>query len=329
MYEEELQDSISKQKLPELESLIIEKLATEVYGVDQAEATAFFASLTNRTTSECSQAIIGLVGRKLLRRIDDGTETRLVLNYQLLGISEEAHQALLKEAQPFEMLDHPHSERAMSTLASLFREESETIYIALAEVTSISYFRELKNRAEAGHRTVFLIPKRRHLAPVKWKLYDEILAEWVSFIQEGNEKVRRNIQILITPKPFRHLYTSALGPKYVRYDMFEYDALTTRGGVMIKVERGVSLYDLVYRQYCEAVFLSSPLRKLWPRDWLLRMMRKYFLTTVLLCLAYVLMLMEETVTHLLALVVAGLAYHAIYDDFKYKLWSPPDLYKRS
>jgi hypothetical protein len=331
MAEDELRSAISKQNLPEFQAIVLEKLAVEARGVDLAAASDLISLQTNRSAPDCNQAILDLVLRNLLLKIDnpDGTEVRLVANYQALGISENTRQALQLQSEPFENLDFPHSAKAMSTLNALLREEANDLFIVLAEATNHQLFAELDNRAKRGLKTTFLIPKETAVPSERRKVYREELASWTSFLKL-NEDIRRNVRILVTPKPYTHLYTSTLGPAYVRYDVFDFDDKSTRQGVMVQVKRGVSLYELVYKEYCEAVYYSCPIFTLWPRDWLKRKIGRYLFAgsmfALFIALSWLGIRMGEKILEWIAILPAGIAYHALYDELKSKRWKPPPLY---
>jgi hypothetical protein len=333
MAENELQNAIKKQNLPEFLAIVLEKLALEAGGVDRAAACDWISLQTNRVAPDCNEAILDLGLRNLVLEVtnDDRSEVRLVANYQKLEVSEATRQALHLRSQPFQTLDFPHSAKAMATLNALLRDEAQELFIVLAEATNHKFFSELEHRAKQGRKTTFLIPKETAIPSERRSVYQQEIASWVTFLKRDNALLR-NVKILVTPKPYKHLYTSTLGPNYVRYDVFELDDKSTKTGEMIQVQRGMSLYELVYREYCEAIYYSSPIFKLWPGEWFKRKIGRYIFASIMIMLFVFLCWLgistDKKIIELLAVFPAGMAYHALYDELRSKRWKPPELYQR-
>jgi len=327
MHENKLQAAIANQNISPFLTRILEEFAKDAYGLEQTTAPSIIASLTNRSFDECNQAIIELVGRNLLLRVEDGSGVRLVANYQQLGIDEETRRALFLRAWSFEILGAPHSPKAMSTLDALFREERQPIYVGL-EVTSHKVFREIEARANEGRRTIFLMPKKSDLPSERQLHHDEVMATWINFLRKGPEVLRKHVRICLTPKALPHLYTSAIGPNHVRLDLYQYDQNTTRRGEMVLTRRGSSLYDLAYRQYCEAVYMSPPLASVWPWEWVRFTLRRYWLTATGVGLAALLTWIGGGFATLFAALFLGVAANALYEGLRSRTWVPPDLYAR-
>jgi hypothetical protein len=327
MNTDELDMAIERQGLPSFLAEVLGQLALDGDGLDAGAAPSFVASLMNRPLEECNDAIIELLGRNLLLlRVVDAPNARLVANYQILGIGEETRLRLTRRATPFEALGAPHSPNSMSTLDAIFREERDPIYLGL-EVTSHKVFRELQARAEAGRVTVFLIPKRQHLPSERTVHYDEMRSAWVRWLGEGRRALRKNIRILVTPRPLPHLYTSCLTRNVARLDLYHYGQNTTRRGEMIQAPRGSSLYDLAYRQIREAVNTSVPLPSVWPVEWAGFFLRRTWLAIAGLGAAGGLSWFGRW--PFLATLLLGIGTNAVFEWFRSVRWPPTELYRRS
>jgi len=326
--EQQLSEAVSREGLASFDAEVLMKMARDPHGLDEDAAAWFVASITSRSHEECSRAIIHLLGRGLLIQVDEnGVSKRLFANFERLGLDEATRQALLRESLPFEVLGAPHSPKAMETLNSFFREEREDIYLGI-EVTHHDIFRELNARANARKSTVFLMPRKRHVSTSRKEHYDEVLKDWIGFIQNGPRERRTYVQLRITSSAHRALFTSAMSPRHARLDYYSFDSTTTREGQIVSVPARTSLYDLVYRRFCEAVHSSRPLFRLWPRAWIIERVKKYWLIGVGIALAISAGLVGGSLGAVIAALVGGLIANAVFDIARARVWGPPDLYER-
>lgn len=214
-----LKEAIEKQHLDSFLAMVLEIIGGDPFGVDSNAAPSIVASRSNRSQADCSIALTSLAGRGLINEIQYDSRSRLIANYGALKLTEEVKQGLLLRASHYEVLGAPHSPKAMATLEAFFRTERNPIYLGL-EVTSHKVFRELENRANAKLQTIFLIPPKKYLSSQRHHHYDEVLNEWIKFIQNGPAEFREFIKIRITAKAYPHLYTSSIGPESTRFDVY-------------------------------------------------------------------------------------------------------------
>ncbi|HEY7067207.1 MAG TPA: hypothetical protein VII06_37440 [Chloroflexota bacterium] len=325
-YDAQLKDAIAAESLSPLAGEVLYQLATDAYGVDPQAAPDMLASLTYHSASECLQAIADLLSRQLLLQIDTGHDVRIIANYQRLGLDETARQAITRTSLAFEHIGYPHSPKAMSTLAAMFREERGTIYLGL-EITSHRVFSELTTRSSYGRKTVFLIPRRSAIEPDRRAHYDEVMNGWIAFLRDGPRSLRQHTRLKLTKWALPHIYTSALSAELARVDLYTLGMNTTRRGQLVSAERGSSLYGIAYEQYRSAVHTAQPVFSIWPKEWLLFKLRGYVLAGFLITLAIPLSIAAGSIGALLAGFILGIASNTAWDSLRGVAWRPPDLFE--
>ena len=316
---QQLVELIASRALPPLQAAILNALALDDYGFQLSAAPSILAPEVNCSTEVCLENLTELISANLVIRVADQIHPRVVANYAILGVSEELRQALRQgRPSPFEQLDAPHSAEAMETLHQMFLQETRPLYIGL-EMTSHRVFQRLEERASSGRLTVFLMPARRLISPERQRHYDDILDGWIRFVKGLAPGVRQNVRLRVTRIPYRYLYTSSLTPTFIRFDCYWYDQGSTRRGTMVSASKGSSLYDLVYREYSEAVLGAAPLRQLWFWDWARHLASRFtpvLVTAALVAVAYGLVTILgktlEPVNYLAAFLV-GLAGESFWD----------------
>lgn len=328
-HHQRLTEAIAKLQLPPLEVRVLEEIAKDPYGITPLAAPSMLAPLTHQPLEECQEAVLQLVSKKLLLRVEVGNEARLVADYDLLGLPEETRQALRLLASPFETLDSPHSPKAMSSLNQWFLDEHQPIYLGL-EITSHKVFTTLGQRANNGYMTIFLMPRRSHVPAAQQTHYDEILKAWKRFLRDESKRVRRNVRIYLTNRPYRSLYTSALGPKSVRFDLYYLNQDTTRKGTMVQAPLKTSLYKLVYDEYENAYSEAEPLASIWFWDWLKAQYARYRLLiwgAVFLIMSALLSWAGDSWVPFLGLALAGAGVSLVTNHLAQKKWTRRTLYK--
>jgi hypothetical protein len=328
-----LKTLVAALPLAELQSRALEAIALDDYGFQLSAAPSILAASINCPVADCSHLLTVLMGAGFLLTVATDSHTRVVANYTKLGISEEYRQALRQgRPTPFEQLDAPHSAEAMATLHALFLEETRPIYLGL-DITAPTVFEKLAERSRKGLMTVFVMPHRSLIPPERHAHYNEIRRQWVTFVRELPASARRNIRLRISKRSYRYLHTSALTADYVRFNCYWYEQRTTRSGTMVKAQKGSSLYELVYREYAEAVANASPIASLWPAEWLQHVSLRFapiLIVSTLLVAAYVSEAIAETGLRFAAFVatfLAGLAGEALWTSFRDNVRTPPELYE--
>lgn len=326
--QQKLEEAIKHLKLDPFCSVVLKEIALDPHGLEMISAPSVLASLVCRPLQDCNTAIVNLSSQQFLTQVTDDGRSWLVANYQKLGIDEETRHQLLHRASPFKTLGAPHSPNALHTLDSLFLEK-EPIYLGL-EITSHRVFRHLEERARNQLLTVFLLPKKSALQVERHRHYDEVLQEWMDFINKGSADVKKFTRIRNTNVAMPHLYTSSLTADHVRFDMylFKEGERTTRTGVMVEAQHGSSLYEVVYREYCDAVYSSLPIFSLWPAEWLGCYAKRFGPSIAGLMIASTLSWIGGSVLAVIAALVFGISGNAIYDSLRERVWDAPELYKR-
>lgn len=181
-------------------------------------------------------------------------------------------------ATPLEM---PNSTRAMLTLAEVFLETKGTLYIGM-EVSTPEVFPQLTERAGRGYKTVFLMPRKRHVPELKHIPYEECIEKWRRYLRSLPRSQGDSVSLRVTNHAYRPIYTSALSSDMARITLYSYDAGTTRGGQMISASEGSSLYHLVESQFAHALDESVPLFR--PMALILALTRRYLLRVIVVVL---------------------------------------------
>lgn len=233
----------------------------------QSAAASQVSSQTNKPRADCEQALLDLVGRGLLIRIDTD-QPRLIAEYGKLGIPAEQCQLLVAQSQAFQILGQPHSAEAMATLRQSFEDSPEVILIGM-EVTAPEVFSALESRSAAGRLTVFLMPPKNKVSSQRREHYDEVLDDWVKFLKKGQSHLRANVKLYISKGVTPEVYTSALTREAARVDVYQFSADSTRTGHILQTPRGSSLYALVEAKYRSTLADATPLFRVWPTQWFL------------------------------------------------------------
>lgn len=257
--------SIQKLNLESLQARALEIVARDAIGMIQSVAASQVSSQSNRPRVECEQALLDLVGRGLLIRVDTD-QPRLIAEYEKLGIPPEQRQLLVTHSRSFQVLGQPHSAEAMATLRALFEDAPEVIFVGM-EVTAREVFTALEARSAAGRSTVFLMPPKSNVRSQRREHYDEVLDEWVRFLRKGRSHLRANVRLYISKEVTPEMYTSALTRDTARIDLYHFSAESTRTGHILQAPRGSSLYALVEARYRSALAYATPLFRVWPVRW--------------------------------------------------------------
>lgn len=328
-----LKELVATKGLPAGQADILETLALDDYGFQLSAAPSILAGSLNRSAEDCSEALTALSGTGLVLTVSNDSHLRIIANYQALGATEELRQALRQgHPTPFEQLDAPHSAEAMATLHALFVEEPQPIFLGL-EMTAHRVFQKLTERAEAGRMTTFLMPHKSLIDEGRHRQYDEVLHAWKQFLRNLTGRGRSAVRLRITRVPYHYLYTSAVSPNFVRFNCYWYDQGTTRRGVMVRASKGSSLYDLVQREYAEAVHLASPIWSVWPVEWIRHKVASYaplVITALLVVLAYILeskLGAQVQIAKYVAIFFLGLAGESFWDFYKSRRRTPRGLYR--
>ncbi len=256
-----LTSSIKELALSEKAEQALLMFAQDPHGIERDAAASIVASSLDIPLDEANRVILEIFGKHLFVE-NNGNPPHVLANYHKLGIGDQARALLVQRRIPFENHGAPHSGRSMGGLVDFFDESMNKIYVGL-EVTDPIIFSRLQDRAEAGRKTIFLIPRRRDLPTSKQRHYREILWSWVTTIREGPPSLKRNVEIRVTDIPFKDLYTSALTKERARFDIRFLNSSTTRDGSIIEVNSETSLYLAIQQRYQEALRRSYPLWRLW------------------------------------------------------------------
>lgn len=303
-------------------------IALDPHGLEEKAATSFISSLLQVSVHQANQALLELTGRNLVITEVRERGPRLRANYEHLGIDENSKTELLSEDQPFQDQGQPHSESAMEALDDFFDAADEDIYVSL-EITSHRVFGALERRAESGGMTVFLMPQEKLVPAARREHYREVLQEWIRFIKDGTAALKRNVRIRITEKAFPGLYTSAISCTGARFDLYFVGERTTRRGRILAVKNSTSLYEVIARQYEEAIRLSSPLWAIWWGDALLHWARRLVYPLVLLVVGALLASLRHPLAIVASALAIGLLVNFISSALGVRRWFRRGLFRRT
>lgn len=322
-----LSESISRYQLSQDASNTLYEIALDPHGIEKTAAAGLVASLLDISLERSNQALIELLAKKLLISNDNEKEIRIFANYELLKIDDITHRHLLERQEVFEDTKESHSKDSMKSLDEFFDLSTDTIYLG-CEITSHHTFRRLANRASENRHTVFLMPREKHLPPARHTHYNEVMDEWVKFINDGPKYLRKFIRIKITDRPFPQLYTSGLSKDKARFNLYFLNTRTTRRGSLLQVKQGTSLYQLIFDNYQEAIKASSPYWKLWSLEALAYGLSKLLLPLALITIGTILTKLANPISIAFSAIVLGIVVNIIWDNWGAKSWTQIKLFKK-
>jgi hypothetical protein len=322
-----LVDAIGKKHLSIDAARALYEIALDPHGIEKATSAGLVASILDISMERSNQAIIELLTKNLLISSPKGNETRIFANYELLKIGDFTRRHLLKRHEIFEDMRESHSKNSLKSLDDFFDLNIDTIYLG-CEVTSHNTFRRLTKRAEEKKRTIFLMPKRKFVSPARYTHYDEVLAEWVNYIEEGPDYLRKYIRIRITDRAFPQLYTSGLSEDQARFNLYFLNAKTTRRGSLLQVKKGTSLYQLIFDNYQEAIKSSIPYWRLWPIESTVNILLKLLLPLSLIVIGIILTKLNNAISITLSAIILGLVANIIWENIESRSWIQIKLFRK-
>ena len=297
------------------------QVALDPHGMQQPSAAVWIASILDISMERANQALIELLTTGCLSFRDNCGDVRIVANYEVLQIDDTTRDALLERQQPFVDLKQPHSTPAQKSLEDFFLNSPDTIYIG-CEVTGHQAFPHLRKRAEAHYKTVFLIPRKRNLPAARHAHYEEIAADWIKFIKDGDRSLRKHVTIRVTRHPFPQLYTSGLGTDRARFNFYYLDTNTTRFGTLFEVKPGTSLYQLIATDYNKALQASVPHWQLSPFRALGHYTKRLLIPLLLIVAGVILSRLSNPVAIGVSVVLLGVLANLVWSVLGSGWWGP-------
>jgi len=171
--------------------------------------------------------------------------------------------------------NYGNAKEAKPSLDKIFEiENDEILYVYLA-LTPPKEFPKLRDRINAGKKTIFFMSHKSNF-PECQKLYDDCIKEWIDFIKRYGDKQVEFYLVKNQKKgnekkidTYRFLYSSLLAQSTVRFNIYKYNkngiVVTGIGNLLeSQITDKHSLYDIVERAYID---VWNERIGIWKIDW--------------------------------------------------------------
>jgi hypothetical protein len=279
-----------------------------------------------KSTAAANLVLVELASKNLIHDETASGHSWIKINYGKIGFDAETYDRLSARLPRFTEIGPPHSNAGMSTLAELFRSDSE-IYVILS-VTSHDAFPAISERSEQGRKTVFMFPSPRYVSGKLREHYTEVLNEWIRFLKSGPAQLRRNTKLIIGTVDFSDIYTCALAVDEARINVNDVKAPSTRDGTLLRVDSSSTLYRL-FRERVDIVYKSTrPLLRLDLQAYLIHLVQLAVWPAFLAMLAIAFAYFKHPIAGLVSAVAAGLLRAWISEALGVTKWAKNELFPK-